>query len=339
MLTALGLGVLGGLLFAMLRLPLPWMLGPLLANLVAQGVGVRVFIPQGFRSASHVVLGLVLGATFSPEVLTRIQEWPFSLAGLGVFTILATAGSTWFYRNRGLDPVTALFAATPGVMAGMIVMGAEAGGDERRIALIQSLRVAMVVVAVPPLVTALSGAGAVGPAQNPTTGPTAGWDLLLLFGVAAAVTWCTVRLRLPSAYIIGTMVASAVMHIGGWVTTPLPDFALDATLLVLGASIGTRFAGVTWRDVVRIFFLTLAVVSALLVCSLLGAMAFHQLLGLDFWAALLAFAPGGVAEMCAIALALNIDPAFVAFHHLFRIALIVLLMPLVLVALRKSRGT
>ena len=51
-------------------------------------------------------------------------------------------------------------------------------------------------------------------------------------------------------------------------------------------------------------------------------------LDLNFMAVLLAFAPGGVAEMSLIALALNIEPSFVAFHHIIRIFEIVLLAPM-----------
>ena len=39
----------------------------------------------------------------------------------------------------------------------------------------------------------------------------------------------------------------------------------------------------------------------------------------------LAFVPGGIAEMSLVALALTDDPAFVATHHIVRIGLVVLL--------------
>jgi uncharacterized membrane protein AbrB (regulator of aidB expression) len=42
----------------------------------------------------------------------------------------------------------------------------------------------------------------------------------------------------------------------------------------------------------------------------------------------LAYAPGGFAEMSLIALALSVDSAFVASHHLIRIILVVTLAPL-----------
>ena len=43
----------------------------------------------------------------------------------------------------------------------------------------------------------------------------------------------------------------------------------------------------------------------------------------------LAFAPGGVAEMTLISLALGIDVAFVSTHHLVRVVFMVIVAPLI----------
>jgi len=51
--------------------------------------------------------------------------------------------------------------------------------------------------------------------------------------------------------------------------------------------------------------------------------------GIPFAPIVLAFAPGGLAEMSLIALALGIETAFVATHHVARIAMIVIAAPLV----------
>ncbi len=61
--------------------------------------------------------------------------------------------------------------------------------------------------------------------------------------------------------------------------------------------------------------------------AVLFAAIISLLPGIGFLAALLALAPGGVAEMCLIAVAWNIDPAFVAFHHLARMFLLMSLAP------------
>jgi len=52
-------------------------------------------------------------------------------------------------------------------------------------------------------------------------------------------------------------------------------------------------------------------------------------------AALLAFAPGGVAEMSLIALAIDADPAFVATHHMARIFAVLFALPLMAGIIRR----
>jgi uncharacterized membrane protein AbrB (regulator of aidB expression) len=66
----------------------------------------------------------------------------------------------------------------------------------------------------------------------------------------------------------------------------------------------------------------------LVVSSLLFAVLLHPLTGLPTIGIFLAFAPGGVAEMSLIALALSLDAALVATHHIVRIFLIVVFTPM-----------
>jgi uncharacterized membrane protein AbrB (regulator of aidB expression) len=58
--------------------------------------------------------------------------------------------------------------------------------------------------------------------------------------------------------------------------------------------------------------------------------------GIDLVVLLLAYAPGGVAEMSLIALAIGADAGFVAVHHLVRIVCVMVAVPLLTVAARRS---
>lgn len=65
-----------------------------------------------------------------------------------------------------------------------------------------------------------------------------------------------------------------------------------------------------------------------LAMAAVAALVLERLTDFAFPALLLAFTPGGLAEMSLVALALDIDTAFVATHNVARIALIVTLAPL-----------
>ena len=95
--------------------------------------------------------------------------------------------------------------------------------------------------------------------------------------------------------------------------------------LVIGSGIGARFSGFTLWEVARTLRSGLGLVLAMFGATLaVGALA-HYLTGAPPLALFLALSPGGVAEMSLVALALGIEPAYVATHHIIRICLVVMM--------------
>lgn len=325
---ALAIGAAGGVVFQVLHLPLAWMLGPLTFNLAAALGRLPVAVPLRLRAWMQAVLGVYLGSAFSPDMAGRVAQWPWSLAGIALFTVASTALVAWYYRRRaGLDRITALYSATPGAMTAMILMGAALGGDERRIALAQALRITLVVLLVPPLVLSLSQALPPAPTLTTPVAPFDAGELLLLLAGSALGLALARLVRLPTAELAGPMFASAALYLAGWVHLELPGPLLAATLWILGSSVGARFAGIKLRELLALGRHALIAVALALALAVLFAAVISLLPGVAFLAALLALAPGGVAEMCLIAVAWNIDPAFVAFHHLARMFLLMALAP------------
>src|SRR5262249_50624652 len=112
---------------------------------------------------------------------------------------------------------------------------------------------------------------------------------------------------------------------------------IAAAQVVVGAMVGSRFDGVSPRMVGQAIALATVATAVLLVLAALFGQAVETTLGIPFAAALLAFAPGGLAEMSLIALSLEIDAAYVSSHHIVRIFVIVLAAPLVFRLLRGNR--
>ncbi|MDX1657042.1 MAG: AbrB family transcriptional regulator, partial [Candidatus Competibacteraceae bacterium] len=199
--------------------------------------------------------------------------------------------------------------------------------DERRIALAQSLRITLVVALVPPLVLSLSPdhpEASVPLRLAETFAPWQGAGLALGAGLGLILAR---RLRLPAPELTGPMLVSATLYLTGWVDYHLPTVLLSATLWVLGSAVGVRFKEVKVAQLLRLGRHALgAVVLALMVAAAFAALI-AQLPGVDYLPALLALSPGGIAEMCLIAVAWNIDPAFVAFHHLARMLMVIALAP------------
>lgn len=325
---ALAFGTVGGALFAWLNLPLAWMIGAMLAAALAAIAGVRVVVPPGLRSGMIMVLGIMLGSAFDPDILAAAQAWGLSLAGLVVYIMAATAvGIVYLRRVARVDPVTAFFTATPGGLNEMVLVGGAMGGDDRTISLVHAARIMLVVMTLPFWFQLLAGyepgaRGALGPAL---TGQSAR-DLVLLTACAAGAPMAK-ALRIPAATLVGPMLLSAALHLAGLTEARPPGVLVAAAQVVVGTALGCRFVGVDARRLGRGLAAALGLTAVMLALTVLCALVPHAATGLPVPALILAYAPGGLAEMSLVALALGVDPAFVSTHHILRILLIVLVAP------------
>lgn len=319
--VSLGVGALGGLLFQLLNLPLAWMLGPLVANLLASAKGASVAVPEPLRNVFLAVMGLVLGSQVTPELAHRVLDWPLSAALLLLGVAASTAVASAWYRRCGFDPVSAWFGAAPGAMTAMILLGEKCGGDPQRIAVAQSLRIILVILFLPPLFWAFEGGeGSLGPAASSLEH---GWMLLTIPLLIPLGRW----LRIPSSALLTPLLMAALLSGLDMASLALPEWGMNLMLWVLGSAIGSRFQGMTRRLLGR--YLWQSGVATLLALMALAVFAelIHRTVGVGRDVALLALAPGGIGEMAILAVALDIDPVFVAFHHLLRMITLMVFAP------------
>jgi len=194
----------------------------------------------------------------------------------------------------------------------------------RSVSLVHGTRLTFIVLAIPFLATVLGPAGDVAPAQAMATDlAPAGLLLLAVLGVAG---WLLARrLRVPAAPFIGPLLGSTLAHLLGWVETAPPYVMLAVDQVVLGSAVGARFVGVPPAMIGRIMLLGAGATVLMLLVTLAFGSALHTLTGHPLSLLILAFIPGGFAEMSLIALAMGVDPAFVVSHHATRVLLVVLI--------------
>lgn len=319
-LVALGVAAAGGAALATLGWPAGWLMGAMLATAAAATAGLDVALPGRLRDAAFLLLGISIGSSATPESLHQLAAWPASVALLGV-SVLATmlAGATWLERVHGWDRTTARFASMPGAFSAVLVIAGTSSADMPRVVLAQSLRIFTLVLLMPPLIALASG-GAHPPPVAATVAPTnSPVEALAVFLAAAALAVALHRLRVPAGILLGAMVASTVLHATGLVHGRFPPPLVIAGFVATGAVVGARFRGTSAATLARTAPGALASILIALALSAGFAAAGAWALGLPFGKMWLAYAPGGVEAMAAMALALGLDPAFVGAHHILRI--------------------
>ncbi len=334
---ALVVGILGGIVANLINLPLPWMLGPLLAGAVVSLAGLKIGMPGPLKVGARGVIGVLLGAAINPEVFARVGQWPVSLTILilgmtGIVVVVAL-----YYRLlAGFDPVTAVASALPGGLSNVMVIALQLGAEPRQVVIAQLLRISLVVLLVPPLYMVWQGAGV----EGGWSGPQTGWlgEGLWVVLLAPPAWYLGKKIRLPIAEMLGPMIVTAALSLAG-VQITLPHWLFVCTFLVLGTTIGGQFYGIG-RPRELLATGRHALVATVLILGLATGLALiiHWATGVPFYVALLAVTPGGIAEMALLAAALGVDPLFVTFHQTVRSVLINSLSPMILHHIGKRYG-
>lgn len=334
---ALAIGLVCGLGAYVAGMPLPWMLGPMIGNTIAALARAPIAGPNKLRPLVIPVIGVMLGAGVTPEVLQLIPTWLPTLILLPVFLLCAGGGAFLVYRRiGGYDPVTAFFSAAPGGLNEMLIVGGEAGGDERRIALAHAARILLVISFVALFFGAVLGVSSGGQSSN--------WVGLLeislrdyvVLGLCALIgMWLGKLARLPAAPVFGPMIISGIAHAFEIVTAAPPTAFIVAAQITMGTIIGTRFAGATLSEIWRDLWLASLASLVMLVVAVGFAEAISVFSGMPLAQAFLAYSPGGLTEMALLTLALGQNVTYVSLIHVARITMVIAAAPLVFKLRRK----
>lgn len=320
------LAIFGALLFEWLLLPLPWMLGSMTLVTLGAVLRLKLFAPARIRPPMTAIIGVLLGASFSPSVLDNLLVWLPTLLGLVVFSAMSgLCCAVYLHKIAGFDRVTAFFGGMPGGLVEMIELGSERGADERAVALMHSARILLVVFSLPFILQLLEGVPIAeydGTRDRIMDAPLSTFAWLLVCAVVGSRMGRL--LRLPAKDLMGPMLLSAILHVGGLTEFTPPTEIVNLAQLIIGTVLGVRFVGVAPRLIGRMLAIAFGMTVILIGIVFITAIAVGATTGIPLATLVLAYAPGGLAEMSLVALALNADVAFVATHHLARILLVML---------------
>lgn len=323
------LAALGAAVFSSLGLPLPLLLGPMFACLFAALAGVPMLGVPIVSEAMRPVLGVAVGASLTPALFGRLGEMALSLALVPPFIMLiGLIGYPYFRRIWGYDHATSYYSAMPGGLQDMALFGEEAGGDIRALSLIHTTRVLVIVSAIPFLTTFLWGLGLDGPLGVPAISvPPSEYAVMFVCGLSG--WWAAKRLGLFGAPILGPLIIAGIAAMAGFLNQRPPAEAMQVAQFFLGLGIGVKYAGITAQELRRSVAAALGYCVILAVLSVVFAELVIQFGLADPLAAMIAFAPGGQAEMVLLAIIAGTDMAYVVTHHLVRIVVVIIGAPIV----------
>lgn len=117
------IALLGGALFAAIRFPNPWMMGPLMATIAVTASGLAFSsMPGRLANVGQVLLGCALGARFSRDFLRDAPRFVAVVLGcIVVMMVLSTAMAFGLSAVTGIYAPSMVLAAAPGGIAEMSI--------------------------------------------------------------------------------------------------------------------------------------------------------------------------------------------------------------------------
>ncbi|MGA9251912.1 MAG: AbrB family transcriptional regulator [Roseobacter sp.] len=323
-LSAFIIAVIGVVTFKALHLPLPWLLGPIFACLLAALSGVRMSGIKVLNDSMRTILGVAVGATLTPAVLASFPAmWPTLIMVPLMIVLIAAIGVPYFQRLCGYDFATAYFGAMPGGLQDMILFGEEAGANVRTLSLIHATRVLVIVVALPFLLSGIWDADLSNPPGVPALSIPP--NELIIMVVCAIFGWqAAKRVGMFGASILGPLILTAAVTLADGLHYRPPAEAIWAAQFFIGMGIGCKYAGITMIEVRRDLAASLGFCVLLMILTLVFVEAIYAFQLAPGMEALLSFAPGGQAELTVLALIVGADVAFVVAHHILRIFVVIL---------------
>ncbi|MFD1361288.1 AbrB family transcriptional regulator [Lentibacillus salinarum] len=338
--------LVGVAIFSAISIPLPWLIGSLVAVAVWHITTQRaLFWPFTFRKMAMVLLGYLIGTSFTKDTLIEMGNHIPSMIAVTLLTVAFSLLLGWlFSRLTGLDLSSCMIGSVPGGLSQIMMLLDEIKGlNQTVIMFLQSMRVMVIVIAVPIATVYLFGGDAGAAITGMGTSGSVGWadmpwyayPLYPLLMVAGA--WLFARLRVPTALLLGPMVLTIGMTIAGLPTPELPVGFIDLAQIFIGVHIGLQMQPRDLPDWKKIMAYTVLTVVVLVLSGFGLGFGLAFIYDLPYTTALLSTAPGGMVEMGLTAVAVGGDVSVVTSYQLFRLLLIMMFVPFFFKWLEKRR--
>jgi membrane AbrB-like protein len=290
---------------------------------------VTIDAPRALLTGSQAVIGVGAGSLLGQAaLLDLVTNWipflAFSVATIAISVALGIA----LARFTPLDALTASFGMMGGGAQGIVAISEDLGADERLVATMQYLRVAIIVATIPLVAAIAFGVSDSGGLHGAETGTDLVSNLLFVGGTATAGLLLARLSRVPTGALLGPMVVAGAVVVSFASFDPaVPPVFQQVALAGIGLSVGLRFTAQTLREAGRILpAVGAAIVLMIVVCGVVGALL-APLADVSQLAGYLATSPGGLSVTVGIAVSTDTDGPFVVSLQVVRLFLLLLVAP------------
>ena len=326
----------GAIIADFFNIPLAWFLGPMLVTSLASLMGLKIEMPRLILSSILILLGLYIGNYIDKSLFAQMHQWIWTSLIMLIYIILSVLiVSKYLQKFSKYEQKTSIFSAAPGALGPLMILAEDEKTDLSQVATSHLIRLIIIITVFPFIVNSFYDFEGVESAQKIIDNQNLS-HLLILIITSVILIYFFDRLKLPAALLSGTLVASGLLQITGIAAYEISADIIDFCLLILGASVGCRFADKTFGEIGRNALHSFVATFLLVLLGLIAAFTASLIIDKNFFTLLLSYCPGGIYEVAVIAIFFDLDPEFVSFHHIIRLLMILFIVPIILKLISKK---
>ena len=312
------------------NIPLAWMLGPMIAISIAALTGVKVIMPKLALSGILIILGLHIGNYIDQNLINQMTNWIWTTIIMFFYILVSMlVVSKYLQKFSKFGTKTSIFSAAPGALGPLLILAEYEKSDLSQVATAHLIRLIIIITVFPFIIVNFANSEAI-EIENFDYLAQNHFNLIILIMGSIILILLFDKIKIPAALLSGTLVASGILQITDVASYKLPESSINFCLLILGASVGCRFAEKTIKEVANNTFHSFIATSLLVFLGLIAAYVATFFVDNNFLTLVLSFCPGGIYEVAVIAIAFELEPDFVAFHHIIRLLFILFTIPVIL---------
>jgi len=318
------------------NIPLAWFLGPMLVTSLASLMGLKIKMPRLVLSAILILLGLYIGNYIDKSLFDQMHQWVWTSLIMLVYIIFSVLiVSKYLEKFSKYEKKTSIFSAAPGALGPLMILAEDEKTDLSQVATSHLIRLIIIITFFPFIVNSFYDVKNIEIAQVVVQNQNLD-HLIILILISIILIYFFDKFKIPAALLSGTLVASGSLQIAEIATYQISPDIIDYCLLILGASVGCRFADKTFSEIGRNAFHSFIATFLLVVLGFIAALIASLIIDKSFFTLLLSYCPGGIYEVAVIAIFFNLDPEFVSFHHIIRLLMILFIVPIMLKIISKK---
>jgi membrane AbrB-like protein len=318
------------------EIPLAWFLGPMLVTSLASLMGMKIKMPRLVLSSILILLGLYIGNYIDKSLFAQMHQWAWTSLIMLIYIIVSVLiVSRYLQIFSKYEKKTSIFSAAPGALGPLMILAEDEKSDLSQVATSHLIRLIIIITVFPFVVNSFYEVENIKVVEEVLNNQNLSHLVILIISSIILIYFFD-KFKIPAALLSGTLFASGFLQITEIATYKFSPNIIDYCLLILGASVGCRFADKSFSEIGRNALHSFVATFLLVILGLIAAFVAGLIIDKNFFTLLLSYCPGGIYEVAVIAIFFDLDPEFVSFHHIIRLLMILFIVPIMLKIIAKK---